>query len=86
MEARGETQTAKKIRDRIWFRVMVCVLTLLLVVCATLSAGAAIICYGPSPSAGALFLARLTAPGPAGFASRIYFAFCDIVEILVRLP
>jgi len=86
MEARGAARSAKKLRDQIWFKVIICVMTLLLVMCAALSAVAVVVCYGPSPTAGALFVARLTTPGPAGAPARVYAAFCNIADILVRLP
>ena len=85
MEARGATPPVKRTGDRIWFRTVVCVLTLLIVMLAALSAASLIVCFGPSPTAGELFLTILSAPEPAGFPARVYDSFRDIVDNMVYL-
>lgn len=83
-ERKIEAQGAEKkpLADRIGFRILVCVLTVLLLLTGTFFGAVAMINYGPSPSARDLFVTSMLETSAAKFLATMYFSEEEIAGIL----
>ena len=77
-----EALPAKKIGDRILYRIFICIVTLALLASMILFGAIAIVCYGPSPAARDLYVIKMTECGAPAYFVSVFLSEDTIREIL----
>ncbi len=72
----------KPLSSKIWYRILVAFITLLLLIISAFFGALAIVSYGPSPAARDLFVVSVMETSAAKFLARIYFSEAEVQEIM----
>ena len=73
---------AKTISERVWYRFLVCILTLAILTFAALYGALAVVCYGPSPTARDIYVLTVMNSNAPEFMARAFFSEEKVQEIL----